>query len=212
MVPLFREQRVARLHVLRMSIHAPPGSMLPSPAMHLHLLGLRRLAVAALVAFTMSLTACDGCSKKADKPESTTSGEQPAAAGSAATNSGQPGFPDVCKMFTNEELSALTGSQITTSRPGEKSTAAEPECDWLNANEGIVVTVGLSVAAKDLSFEGYEPVAGIGESAAENHGILSVLSKGTEITVIHGGSGSVDVQKKIAAKVIAELEKAKKSH
>jgi hypothetical protein len=178
--------------------------------MHFHLLGLR-LPVAAIVAFTMSLTACGGCGKKADKSEGASSSEQPVSAASANTGSGEPGLPDVCKMFTNEELSAMTGTQITTSRAGEKSSAAEPECDWLNANEGIVVSVSISPAAKDLSFEGYEPVPDIGESAAENHGILSVLSKGTEITVIHGGSGAVDAQKKIAAKVIAELEK-KRAH
>jgi len=189
--------------------------------MHFTVIGLR-LPVAAIVALTMSLTACGGCGKKADKSEgatststsgtSGTSREQPVSAASANTGSGQPGLPDVCKMFTNEELSTLTGSQITASHAGEKSTATDPECDWLNVNEGIVVSISISPAAKDLSYEGYEPVAGIGESAAENHGILSVLSKGNEITVIHGGTGQVDTQKKIAAKVIAELEKAKKGH
>ncbi|WP_394824961.1 DUF3558 family protein [Pendulispora albinea] len=175
--------------------------------MNRHSLRLGRLAVVGVVALVAlgTLGGCGGCGKKSDSSE----GASPAgtASASSAVSAGPPGLPDVCKMFTHEQMTALTGEEIKSSRAGEKSTATEPECDWIDRNEGIAVSISLAPAPADPSFKGYEPVPGIGESAIENHGILSVLYRGTEITVIHGGSGHVETQKKIAAKVIEALDK-----
>ena len=167
------------------------------------LLGLGRFSAVGVVA--IALATVGGCSKKAEKSESTSSGVA-AASATSTSSAGQPGYPELCKLFTAEEMAAVTGGKIASSHAGEKSTPTQPECDWLDPNEGIAVSISLSVGDK-ASLEGYEAVAGIGEAATENHGILTVLHHGTEITVIHGGTGQVETQKKIAAKVIEALDK-----
>ncbi|WP_394832632.1 DUF3558 domain-containing protein [Pendulispora rubella] len=174
------------------------------------LVELKQLCVVGVVAMAV-LGGCSGCGKKSDKSEGASSGG-PVASATSSVTVGQPGLPDVCKMFTNEEMAALIGGKITSSRAGEKSTALQPECDWLGANEGISVSISLTPALNTSTLEGYEPVAGIGEAATENHGILTVLYRGTEITVIHGGTGQVETQKKIAAKVIEAIDKKRQAH
>lgn len=149
-----------------------------------------------------------GCAQKQAAPTYPQPSGGPGPSAAPMTTPAGGAGSEVCEMLTVAEVGGLTGARIVASRPDNKSTPTEPNCDWLGPDDGIVVHVGLNPAKKNIldDFEGYQRVPGIGEAAIENHGILSVLYKGTELTVIFGGAGAVEIQKQIAARVIEKLD------
>ncbi|WP_163511825.1 DUF3558 family protein [Fodinicola acaciae] len=173
---------------------------------------IRRAVVAGIAAVALgaggaALTGCGLIPKAAPSPSAT---GLPQAAESPSPSAG-PGFPDVCKLFTNDEIGALTKATITDAKPDDKSTKDQPDCAWSSADGGAVTTIYLANKTKakfDDESGGYQAVTGIGDGAYENHGILTVLHGTTEITVIFGGGGddSIAVQKSIAQKVIDKLD------
>ncbi|GAA1702192.1 DUF3558 family protein [Fodinicola feengrottensis] len=172
-------------------------------------MNIRRVALAA-GAFALGVGMLTGCGLT-PKTAATPSPSAPAAADSSPTASAA-GFPSVCDMFTDADMSALTQGTIASHKPDGKSTPAAPACDWLSADGGITVTASLRTTTKsdfDSSADGYTPVSGVGDKATELHGILTVFhAPTTEIGIIFGGGGDPDVaiQKAIALKIIEKLD------
>jgi len=159
----------------------------------------------ALVTLGLFGTGLSACGKKS----STSTTESKGSEATAASRTTAGTFPDVCKMFTNEEMGTLIDTTIVESKAHPQTKPDEPGCDWMDKNGGLLVTVSLAPKTKNAfadEFQGYEAVSGIGEGAFENHGILSVLHRTTEITVIFGGGGSEETQKKVATQVIQKLD------
>jgi uncharacterized protein DUF3558 len=163
----------------------------------------RRLGI--LVVLVLALA---GCNREASSP----SAQAPSAAEGASSSAVQnpqaesANIPDPCTLFSDAEVTGLTGRDITQiDKDGGDATATTRYCQWQQSSGQLVVFISRT-DSEDFKFTQADSpsIAGIGDDAYWRDGHLFVLVGRTQLDV-YARSGDEQQNQAEAEKVAGAL-------
>lgn len=155
------------------------------------------------------LTGCG--SESPSSTETSTTGPASATSPSAVADAA---VPDPCTLFTDEEITQLTGRAVTQrDTDGAQPTETVRWCQWQLDGGQLLLTLQQTTAdefgAESAAAEGAVPVEGVGEQAYSSSGHLYVLSEPLQLDIYFRGADTdelnIEESTKIATAVLPKL-------
>jgi hypothetical protein len=131
----------------------------------------------------------------------------------------RPSAQGPCALVSREEIGALLGAPVVSTKPVERASLHETRCQYVTATRGTAVAItrtlhrGASVAQQCRAAQG-APVAGLGDAACAfsmpyGAGSWVLVAHGDEslhVLVSRPASGdAVDVARRIAQRALGRL-------
>jgi len=160
----------------------------------------RRLGI--LVVLVVALA---GCNREASSPSAQAPSAAEGSTSSAVQNpqSESAGIPDPCTLFTDAEVTGLTGRDITQiDNDGGDATSSTRYCQWQQSSGQLAVFISRS-NSDDFTFAQAEApsIAGIGDDAYWKDGHLFVLTGRIQLDVY--ARGGDEQQNQVEAEKVA---------
>lgn len=182
---------------------------------------IRLPITAALLLLAIAVAACGGGTAPTDDTAEPTDDAVQTPTAAPAGDGGGDGDVDLCALVTLEEISEITGVEVTDAQGA--NTGGVASCNWMTADGGPAAgttwTRGNDAIDPDAMLdanagaEGTEEISGIGERAVmtgdDNFPILLVLKGGAlySVSVLSGeaGAGNRDATIELARQTVDDL-------
>jgi len=175
----------------------------------------RPLPVLAAVIVTLAaLSGCGGLPGSGSDDADRAQGTGPVRTSPADTGLGSVrdsgDIPDPCTLFTNADVTALTGREVsTTDEDGAAPGAITRYCQWQQPSGQLAVFLTRTTEADfETTTVNGEPVAGVGEDAVALSGHLFVLYGTVQIDVYARGDSdakNLEVAKDVAKALMPKI-------
>lgn len=141
----------------------------------------------------VSILVLAGCGRSAAPPAGPKSSAPASEATPSATAQQPPGeganFPDPCTLLSDDDVSQLTGRDITqVDRDGAEATAATRYCQWQQSSGQLAIYLSHTTSNDFKTVQADSPaIRGVGEDAYWRDGHLYVLIGRTQLDVYSRG-------------------------
>jgi hypothetical protein len=147
--------------------------------------------VGILAVLALALAGCSHSAAPPAAPKPTSSATQATPSATAQKPAGEGGnFPDPCTLLSDDDVSQLTGRDITQiDRDGADATAPTRYCQWQQSSGQLAIFLSHTTSNDFKAAQADTPsIPGIGEAAYWRDGHLYVLTGRTQIDVYSRGS------------------------